>query len=193
MLKNETLANTVPQGLAICGVDGRLLHFNNRYLELFPLIRDVIKPRSEFRRLIVEAAERKQNVAALKDDAGWVRARLAYHDSDDTFDSFFEHVMLDGRIIDVHEKRDKQGKITSIYSDVTHIKRTFVPSQAKALAPREVECLLWLSEGLRTDQIAYKLGVQPVTVSFHLRNARLKLGSKTREQMVAIAVKHKII
>ena len=55
------------------------------------------------------------------------------------------------------------------------------------LSGREREILLWLAEGLRTDQIAYQLNLKPVTIHMHLRSARHKLGARTREQMMAIA------
>lgn len=61
------------------------------------------------------------------------------------------------------------------------------------LTPRERECLLWLSMGLRNAQIAYRLGIKLVTVEFHLANARRKLNATTREQAVAAAVRMGLI
>lgn len=59
---------------------------------------------------------------------------------------------------------------------------------AASLTPRESECLLWLSKGLRTKEISDKLNLSDHTVSFHLNNAKAKLGAETREQAVARAV-----
>ena len=56
------------------------------------------------------------------------------------------------------------------------------------LSPRERDCLLLLAEGLRTEQIAERLGIRPVTVDLHMRNAREKLGARTREQALAVAI-----
>lgn len=56
------------------------------------------------------------------------------------------------------------------------------------LSARENECLLWLSRGYRTSQIAERLGVQDVTITMHIQNARRKLSAKTREEAVAIAI-----
>lgn len=56
------------------------------------------------------------------------------------------------------------------------------------LTPREVECLTWLAAGLRTEQISDRLGIRPVTVDLHMRNARERLGAQTREQALAIAI-----
>lgn len=56
------------------------------------------------------------------------------------------------------------------------------------LSGREREVLLWLSGGYRVSMIADKLGVSESAVSLYLKNARLKLGAKTREQAIARAI-----
>ena len=58
-----------------------------------------------------------------------------------------------------------------------------------ALTSRERECLLWLSQGLRNDEVAERLDIKLVTVDFHLTNARRKLNAKTSAQALAIAVR----
>jgi DNA-binding CsgD family transcriptional regulator len=57
-----------------------------------------------------------------------------------------------------------------------------------ALSPRETECLQWIAAGLRTKEIADRMGIRPVTVELHMRNARTKLGADTREQAIAHAI-----
>ncbi len=56
------------------------------------------------------------------------------------------------------------------------------------LTDREREVLLWLGRGERSDQIAHRLNIKPVTVSLHLKNARKKLGARTREQALGLAI-----
>lgn len=56
------------------------------------------------------------------------------------------------------------------------------------LTEREIEVLQWTANGLRTAMIAAKMKLRPVTVEFHLRNARDKLNAKTRDQAVALAL-----
>ena len=56
------------------------------------------------------------------------------------------------------------------------------------LTPSERECLAWLGRGFRNERIADQLGIRPVTVEFHLANARRKLNARTREQALATAV-----
>jgi DNA-binding CsgD family transcriptional regulator len=60
--------------------------------------------------------------------------------------------------------------------------------EAVRLSPRERECLLWLSKGLRNDRIAERMGISPATVEMHLAKARKKLTAATREQALARAI-----
>lgn len=58
----------------------------------------------------------------------------------------------------------------------------------RALSPRESDCLLLLAAGLRTKDISERLKISDATTTFHLNNAKAKLGADTREQAVARAV-----
>ena len=58
----------------------------------------------------------------------------------------------------------------------------------KLLSGREREVLLWLCAGYRISMIADKLGISESAVNLYLKNARAKLGAKTREQAVARAI-----
>ncbi len=57
-----------------------------------------------------------------------------------------------------------------------------------ALAPRERDCLLGLARGDRTMQIADRLSLSEATINEYVRNARRKLGARTRSEAVARAV-----
>ena len=57
-----------------------------------------------------------------------------------------------------------------------------------SLTPRERDALSWLAEGYRVDRIAEKMGLSNRTVEVHLANGRRRLGAKTREQALAIAL-----
>jgi len=78
-------------------------------------------------------------------------------------------------------------------SAVARIEHEFAPLGRPRHAPqsltvRESQCLSALAFGERTQRIAATLGIAPITVDFHIRNARRKLGAKTREHAVAIAL-----
>ncbi|MEE2952751.1 MAG: LuxR C-terminal-related transcriptional regulator [Pseudomonadota bacterium] len=62
------------------------------------------------------------------------------------------------------------------------------PDDASRLTSRECDCLAFVASGLRIAEIAQRLGVSVVTIEFHLRNARQKLGAQTRDHAVALAL-----
>lgn len=61
------------------------------------------------------------------------------------------------------------------------------------LSTREAECLELVANGKRIGQIADRLDIAEVTIEYHLRNCRTKLGARTRDQAVAKAVSRGII
>lgn len=63
----------------------------------------------------------------------------------------------------------------------------------EVLSQRERDCLAYIADGLRTTQVAHRLGIVDATVEMHLRRARTKLGAKTRDHAVAIAIKERFI
>lgn len=65
--------------------------------------------------------------------------------------------------------------------------------EAPRLTGREQDVLLLLASGLKNKQIAERLGLAEITVRMHLSSARTRLGARTREQAVAIAVRDNLI
>jgi DNA-binding CsgD family transcriptional regulator len=59
----------------------------------------------------------------------------------------------------------------------------------KTLTMREAQTLCWLAEGMSTAQIAYRMGIQPVSVTKNLASIRRKLGTTTREQSLVVAIR----
>ncbi|MCR9136013.1 MAG: LuxR C-terminal-related transcriptional regulator [Alphaproteobacteria bacterium] len=81
------------------------------------------------------------------------------------------------------------GGMLYLCATLADLKLSHLPDKpATHLTNREIESLCWLAVGLRTDQIAERMGVRPVTVDLHIRNARIRLGARTREQALAIAI-----
>jgi DNA-binding CsgD family transcriptional regulator len=58
---------------------------------------------------------------------------------------------------------------------------------------REREVLALLAAGATDEQIAEMLELSPATVQTHVRNAKAKLGARTRAQAVAMALQHEMI
>ncbi|WP_181335814.1 response regulator transcription factor [Hyphomicrobium methylovorum] len=62
------------------------------------------------------------------------------------------------------------------------------PAKASVLTQRETQCVQALAHGLSNSEIAKELHIALPTVAMHLSNARHKLGAKTREHAVALAI-----
>ncbi len=54
------------------------------------------------------------------------------------------------------------------------------------LSPREFECLQWTAAGKSAWEIGRILSISHNTVTFHVENAKAKLGVRTRQQAVAL-------
>ncbi len=69
-----------------------------------------------------------------------------------------------------------------------NLQRPLLIDRKRTPSPREAECLLWISQGLRPKQIAHKLGIHAKTVDKRLHSVRQKLNAKTNAQAVTRAV-----
>lgn len=66
-------------------------------------------------------------------------------------------------------------------------------TQSYRLSPRERECLLWSAQGKTRWEIAQILSITPRTVTFHLENAKRKIGVFSICKAVAIAIEDRVI
>ncbi|MDQ2106701.1 response regulator transcription factor [Azospirillum isscasi] len=64
---------------------------------------------------------------------------------------------------------------------------------ALVLTAREKQCLAYLAQGLRCRAMASAMGITVKTVEKQIESARRKVGAKTREQAVAIAVAKRLV
>ncbi|MDQ2106776.1 response regulator transcription factor [Azospirillum isscasi] len=65
--------------------------------------------------------------------------------------------------------------------------------QDLVLTVREKECLGYLARGLRCRAMADAMGITVKTVEKQIESARRKVGAKTREQAVAIAIAKRLL
>jgi PAS domain S-box-containing protein len=65
--------------------------------------------------------------------------------------------------------------------------------QGRQPSARELEVLTHLADGATDPQIAKRLELSPATVQTHVRNAKAKLGARTRAQAVALVLERGLI
>ncbi|MGL1921014.1 MAG: LuxR family transcriptional regulator [Hyphomicrobiales bacterium] len=93
----------------------------------------------------------------------------------------------------IKKEHEKTLSLASFFAHSAMQKFDVSPIEIPKLTKREKDCILWMTKGLRTKEIAFRLGIRPVTVELHINNAKKKLNAKTREQAVAKAITLQII
>jgi DNA-binding CsgD family transcriptional regulator len=71
--------------------------------------------------------------------------------------------------------------------------RPLLAAPHRRLSGREGECLLWILRGLRTKQIAARIGTHPKTVEKQLARARAKMSAQTNAQAAVRALTMNLI
>ena len=62
-----------------------------------------------------------------------------------------------------------------------------------SLSEREIEMLTWAARGKTSAAIAEIVGLTKRTIDFHIDNARIKLGAKTRTEAAIKAVSGRLV
>lgn len=91
------------------------------------------------------------------------------------------------------KRMDESGGALAVaaFAAFAQMKILYKPQdQASPLSPRQQEILLLLADGYRLSQIADKLKISDSAVRLYLVNLRAKLGVKTKEQALALAIRN---
>lgn len=76
----------------------------------------------------------------------------------------------------------------SCFSEALEVKRLNKEIKKQALTDREVECLQFSANGLRTSDISEQLELSDATINEHISSAQNKLGASNRNQACARAI-----
>ena len=111
---------SMQEGYALFDEQDRLIMWNRRYENMFPLIHDVIEHGVRFEDLVRAAAERGQNTEALADREAWIQERLRIFRS---LESDSESRFTDGRWLLARKYRGISGRTLAIFLDISELKR----------------------------------------------------------------------
>ena len=141
---------SMADGFLLCDADDRVVAWNARYLEIFPWLRSVIGVGVSFEVLVGRAA---QSLALDDGDPAqrqaWRDLRMAQHRSGR---GVFEHVLEDGTVIHVIERRTPDGGMVSVMRDITLAERELARAKAAAEAANQAKSLFLaaMSHEIRT-------------------------------------------
>jgi signal transduction histidine kinase/ActR/RegA family two-component response regulator len=116
-------------GFLLCDSKDRVVAWNLRYVEIFPWLRDVIRPGLPFVELVDAAIEAMVPDGTPAQRQAWREWRLALHSEGNTV---HEHELAHGMVIHAVERRTPDGGVVSVFRDITAAERKL--SQAKAAA-----------------------------------------------------------
>jgi diguanylate cyclase (GGDEF)-like protein/PAS domain S-box-containing protein len=115
----DTAVNNMTQGLLLYGQDGRIVLFNQRYVEMYGLSRDVVKPGLHFRDLIAYRKAIGSFKGDVDDFCSYILSNVAQKKATRTIIE-----TPDGREIEIGNQPLKSGGWVATQEDITERRRT---------------------------------------------------------------------
>jgi signal transduction histidine kinase/CheY-like chemotaxis protein len=139
----------MPDGLLLCDRDDRVLRWNERYVEMFPWLRGVVRVGAPFQELVTALAQTPLLDASLEERRGWLDERLAMHRSGE---GEWERDLGNGLVVRVTDRRTKEGGVVSVFHDVTAAERRLAQAKMNAEAANQAKSqfLATMSHEIRT-------------------------------------------
>ena len=109
----------IPDGLCIYDADDRLIYFNQRYREVYPMHATVLELGAKFEDMLRIGVERGEFPDAIGREEDWIATRLEQHQNPK---GPIEQRLAGGRWLRIEEKRTKDGDIVGLRSDITSFK-----------------------------------------------------------------------
>ena len=107
------------EGFVLFDKDDRLVLCNKRYLDLYAISADLLRPGAPFESILRESAKRGQVVEAMGRAERWVADRLAQHRM---LETEILQQLGDGRWVLVRERRTHDDGTVSVHTDVSRLK-----------------------------------------------------------------------
>jgi signal transduction histidine kinase len=114
---------TIPEGFVLCDAEDRIVLCNAAYRQLYGMTEDTAAPGTPFEDVVRSVGEKGIYPLQGKDLDAWLTKQLADHRATSSIGRRFEHHLVDGRWIEVHERRTGDGGIVGLRIDVTEARR----------------------------------------------------------------------
>ncbi len=109
------------EGFVLYDADDRIVLANQRFLDMYSGLEDLIVPGTRFETLIRAVVDRGLTGSTDEDPESWIQGRLSFHR-----DPQGEHVyqLNDGRWVQVNERKTEAGGTVSVFADITELKES---------------------------------------------------------------------
>ncbi len=141
--------SAMADGFVLWGADDRALRWNQRYLELFPWLREGLERGLGFEVLADTAAIAVLPQGTEQERRDWARQRVAMHRR---ADRTIEQDLGNGIVVHAIERRTPEGGVVGVYRDVSAAERRLARAKAQAEAANEAKSqfLAAMSHEIRT-------------------------------------------
>jgi PAS domain S-box-containing protein len=193
LVHDRAAATTAPAPQAVLVVNDkrRCAEANEAACELIGLSRDEIVGRRLDALLVPEMRVRLSHVWTAFSEAGGHAGPFALATGAEVQISLTPNLMPDRHLLVLSPiapaSPAESAEFAAVRSDSSP------PTTGRPPSARELEVLTLLAGGATDPQIAKQLDLSPATVQTHVRNAKAKLGARTRAQAVALVLERGLI
>ena len=173
----EALAS-MGDGFLLCDAQDRVVAWNQRYIELVPFVRDVIRVGLPFRELVELAARTLVPEGDAEARQAWVDMRMAIRRSGA---GTYESERGRGTVIHIVERRTPDGGTVTVFRDITAGERELARAKAAAEAANESKSqfLAAMSHEIRTPLNAV-LGMNGLMLNTQLTDEQRRYAGMIR-------------
>ena len=139
----------LPDGFLLCDKDGRVLRWNERYVEMFPWTDGVIRAGLPYHELMNTVTETTLIGAPLDERRQWLSDRMRMHRAGA---GEWERDLGNGLVVHVTDRRTEDGGVVSVFHDVTAAERRLAQAKENAEAANQAKSqfLATMSHEIRT-------------------------------------------
>lgn len=112
--------NAINEGFILYDAEDRIVLFNQRFVDYYWGLADIIRPGASFEELLRTGVDRNMFAVDAPDPNAWIEDRLATHRNPS---GPIERKLQDGRWLLLREEHTADGGIVGISTDITAIKR----------------------------------------------------------------------
>ena len=141
--------DVMPDGFLLCDRDDRVVRWNERYVEMFPWLRDVISVGLPYQTLASAITDTPLLDLPREERLQWIENRVRSHRAGE---GEWERSFADGLVVRVRDRRTKEGGVVSVFHDVTAAERRLEQARANAEAANQAKSqfLATMSHEIRT-------------------------------------------
>jgi signal transduction histidine kinase/ActR/RegA family two-component response regulator len=139
----------MPDGFLLCDREDRVVRWNERYVEMFPWSRDVLRVGIAFEELANVMTETPLLDAPPEERRLWLRERMRMHRAGE---GEWERDLGNGLVVYGTDRRTADGGVVSVFHDVTAAERRLAQAKANAEAANQAKSqfLATMSHEIRT-------------------------------------------